>query len=249
MKQSEQSAQQALPSVWTRPERRRRDQPALSREQIVATALELLDSEGIDALSMRKLGARLGAGAASLYTHVANKDELIELAVDEVYGEVELPEAGGAADGEWRAAAAQCAHGLRAAFLRHPWIASVLGEAGLSHLGPNMLRMSEAMLGVFEDAGFPLEEADQAVNTLSAYVIGAATSEAAWLTLLTRSGRSEQEWVEHLWPAAERAVEPYPRLRRLYATRRAQDAEGARGDAFGTGLDSVLDGLATRLRG
>ncbi|WP_435835385.1 TetR/AcrR family transcriptional regulator [Streptomyces avermitilis] len=81
-----------IQSVWTRP-RGGRERPVLSREQIVAEALRLLDSEGIDALSMRKLGNRLSAGATSLYRHVANKDELIELAVDEIYGEIGLSDA------------------------------------------------------------------------------------------------------------------------------------------------------------
>ncbi|MGW6235329.1 TetR/AcrR family transcriptional regulator [Streptomyces sp. NPDC055094] len=236
---------QPFPSVWTRPRRQRREQPALSREQIVATALQLLDAEGIDALSMRKLGTRLNAGATSMYSHVATKDELIELVVDEVYGEIELPDAG---DPErWREAVTRCAHSLRAAFLRHPWIVSVLGEVGMAYLGPNMMRLFESLLTVFEEAGFPLPKADQAVNTVVSFVIGVSTSEAAWLTMLARSGRSEQEWTEQVWPAAERAVAPYPRLRRLYAAQRGQDMGGAREDGFDGGLACVLDGLETRL--
>ncbi|MFE4371030.1 TetR/AcrR family transcriptional regulator [Streptomyces sp. NPDC056835] len=236
--------EQPFPSVWTRPRRQRREQPALSREQIVSTALQLLDAEGIDALSMRKLGTRLNAGATSMYSHVANKDELIELIVDEVYGEIELPDAGDPA--RWRATVTHWAHSLRSAFLRHPWIVPMLGEAGVAHLGPNMLRLSESLLTVFEEAGFSLPEADRAVNTVASYVIGISTSEAAWVTMLARSGRSEQEWTERLWPAAERAAAPYPRLRRLYAAQRGQDMGGAREDNFDGGLVCVLDGLETR---
>ncbi|MFE2747149.1 TetR/AcrR family transcriptional regulator [Streptomyces scopuliridis] len=236
--------EQPFPSVWTRPRRQRREQPALSREQIVSTAIELLDAEGIDALSMRKLGTRLNAGATSMYSHVANKDELIELVVDEIYGEIELADAGDPA--EWRATTTRCAHSLRSAFLRHPWIVSVLGEVGVAYLGPNILRLSESLLTVFEEAGFSLAEADEAVNTVVSYVIGISTSEAAWLTALARSGRSEQEWMDRLWPAAEQAVAPYPRLRRLYAAQRGQDRGGAREDHFDGGLACVLDGLEAR---
>jgi AcrR family transcriptional regulator len=236
---------QPFSSVWTRPQRQRREQPALSREQIVSAALRLLDADGIDALSMRKLGTRLNAGATSMYTHVANKDELIELVVDEVYGEVEAPRTG---DGTgWRAAITRCAHSTRSTLLRHPWIVSVLGEAGVAYLGPNMLRLSEAMLAVFEEAGFSLEAADQAVNTVVAYVIGVSTSEAAWLTMLARSGQSEQEWADRLWPAAEQAVQAYPRLRKLYAAQRGQNVGGTRDDNFAGGLECVLHGLAARL--
>ncbi|MFE9096506.1 TetR/AcrR family transcriptional regulator [Streptomyces sp. NPDC007264] len=239
------SPEQVIQSVWTRP-RGGREQPALSREQIVAEALRLLDSEGIDALSMRKLGNRLGAGATSLYRHVANKDELIELAVDEIYGEIEVPEAADPA--RWREDAARCAHDLRATMLRHPWIASVLGEMGMSYLGPNWMRLSEAMLGLFTTAGFPAGEADRAVATVVAYVTGMATSEAAWLTVLARSGQDEQEWVERLWPAAERAAQAYPRLREGYAEQRGKDPRAAREEGFQYGLERVLDGLETRLR-
>ncbi|GGY94012.1 TetR family transcriptional regulator [Streptomyces poonensis] len=230
--------------MWTRP-RGGREQPALSRDQIVAEALRLLDSEGIDALSMRKLGNRLGAGATSLYRHVANKDELIELAVDEIYGEIEVPDTADPA--RWREDAARCAHSLRATMLRHPWIASVLGQMGLSYLGPNYMRISEAMLSVFTTAGFPPEEADQAMATVIAYVTGMATSEAAWLTVLARSGQNEEEWIERLYPAAEQAAQAYPHLREGLAGQRGKNPRTAREEGFQYGLDRVLDGLATRV--
>ncbi|WP_221352249.1 TetR/AcrR family transcriptional regulator [Streptomyces beigongshangae] len=233
-------------SVWTRPQGKR-EQPALSREQIVSQAVRLLDAEGIDALSMRKLGSRLGAGATSLYRHVANKDELIELAVDEIYGEIEVPDSGDPA--RWRDDVARCARSLRATMLRHPWIASVLGEMGMSYLGPNAMRMSETLLTVLTRAGFPAAEADPAGTTVVAYVTGTATSEAAWLTVLARSGQSEQEYVSGLWPAAEEAVRAYPHLRDGYAGQREKDPAKTREEGFEYGLARVLDGLATRVTG
>jgi AcrR family transcriptional regulator len=236
--------QQGFQSVWTRP-RTGREQPALSREHIVSEALRLLDEEGIDALSMRKLGGRLGAGATSLYRHVANKDELIELAVDEVYGEIEVTASPDPAT--WRTDTARCAHSLRATILRHPWIASVLGETGMSYLGPNWMRVSEAMLKLLTTAGFPADEADRVLGTLVAYVTGMATSEAAWLTVLARSGQDEQTLVERLWPAAEEAAQDYPLLREGYAEQRGADPRTAREEGFQYGLERVLDGLATRL--
>ncbi|MFC7106081.1 TetR/AcrR family transcriptional regulator [Nonomuraea rubra] len=138
-----------IPSVWARPPKERQ-QPLLTRESIVAEAVRLLDEEGADNLSMRRLGSRLGAGATSLYRHVANKDELLELALDAVYGELPLPDTG-----EWRSTVTEVSRALRATILRHPWLAAELAEAGLAYLGPNVLRQSEFMLGVMEDAGFP----------------------------------------------------------------------------------------------
>jgi AcrR family transcriptional regulator len=237
------------PSVWTRP-RGGREQPALSRDQIVSEALRLLDADGIDALSMRKLGNRLGAGATSLYRHVANKDELIELAVDEIYGEVELPSPSDDRDGDganWRTETARCAHSLRRTILRHSWIASAFGETGMSHLGPNSMRLSEAMLTTFIRAGFPPHEAGQAGSTVFSYVIGMATTEAAWLTALARTGQTEQEWVERLYPAAEQAAQDYPHLREDYAEQRGKDPARTREEDFEYGLARVLDGLESRL--
>ncbi|WP_188190071.1 TetR/AcrR family transcriptional regulator [Nonomuraea sp. SYSU D8015] len=237
--------EQPIPSVWARP-RKEREQPVLSRGHIVAEAVRLLDEEGLDALSMRRLGSRLGAGATSLYRHVANKDELFELAVDEVYGELPLPEIGDPAD--WRAAVTKIAHELRATILRHPWVATKLGEAGLAYLGPNVLRRSEYLLGLFEGAGFPLKEADRAENAVTAYVLGVSTTEAAWLSMVARSGQSPQEWAERLWPAAERAVQDFPRLRARYAEQRASALADENDDAFDYGLQRILDGLESRLR-
>ncbi|MFJ8916768.1 TetR/AcrR family transcriptional regulator [Amycolatopsis sp. NPDC102389] len=229
-------------SVWMRPPKRKREQPSLSREQIVSQAIELLDGGGVDALSMRKLGARLGVAAPSMYTHVATKDELVELVVDAVYGEVALPE-----EGPWRVTAGRFARDLRSVFLRHPWLGSLLGETGVAYLGPNVLKMSEAALALFEDAGFSLDDADLAWNTVMAFVVGRATSEAAWLTTLERGGQSEAEWKERLWPAAEQAVRDHPRLKKLYAARRRQDPGETNEADFERGLDCVFDGLATRL--
>ncbi|MFF2939814.1 TetR/AcrR family transcriptional regulator C-terminal domain-containing protein [Streptomyces niveus] len=236
--------QKPIASVWTRP-RRTREQPSLSREQIVTEAVQLLDAEGVEALSMRKLGTRLGAGATSLYRHVASKDELIELLVDEVYGELELPDP---ADGDdWRDSVAAGARSLRAMVLRHPWVATMLGQVGLVHLGPNMMRMSERMLARFEAAGFPPDEVDQALSTLISYVIGTAASEAAYLAAIARSGMSEREWVAGLLPAVEEAARELPRLREGAVAQRDRDPAEIREDSFTYGLDRVLDGLETRI--
>lgn len=234
---------QPIPSVWARP-RPKREQPSLSRDRIVSEAIQLLDAEGIDALSMRSLGARLGAGATSLYRHVANKDELIELVVDEIYGEVRVPAADPA---HWRAAVTDSAHSLRSMVLRHPWVVSVLGQVGLAYLGPNLMRQSERMLALFRAAGFAADEADQAMNLLIAYVIGMTTSEAAYLSVLARSGQNEQDWLESLRPTTEEALQEYPLLRDGRATVQTKDPEQLRADSFVYGVERILDGLESRL--
>ncbi|WJV47366.1 TetR/AcrR family transcriptional regulator [Streptomyces flavofungini] len=233
-------------SVWTRPQRSRREQPALSRDQIVAEAIALLDEDGIDALSMRKLGTRLNAGATSLYTHVSNKDELIELVVDRVYGEIEVPKA--ASRAEWRAAALECGNNVRSAILGHPWIASVLGEMGMSYLGPNMMRLTEDMLELFESGGFDLDQGELALKTIWSYVLGTAATEAAWMTALARSGQGQDEWLASMASVAEQAMAPYPRMRRLHAEQGTSGVVETRRSNFDRGLDCILDGLEAQRR-
>jgi hypothetical protein len=149
----------------------------------------------------------------------------------------------------WRDAATSTAHSLRGMVRRHPWLGTLLGGIGLSYLGPNVLRSSDRTLALFEAAGFSLAEADAATNTLGGYVIGIAITEAAWLTALTRSGRTEEQWAAEVWPAARDAVRSYPNLSRLYAlSEDGGDPQQVREGSFDYGLARVLDGLEVTLR-
>ncbi|GEB62223.1 TetR/AcrR family transcriptional regulator C-terminal domain-containing protein [Streptomyces gardneri] len=237
-----------VPSVWTR-QQSAPDQPALSRTAIVREAVVMLDADGIEALSMRKLGARLNAGATSLYRHVATKDELMELAVDEVAAEITVPPADAARGGAgWRAAATEAAASFRATALRHPWLSSVLGQAGLAYLGPNLMSYSERLAALFTAAGFP--EPSRAIDTLLSYVIGMSTTEAAWLTTVARSGDTEGEFIARLMPAAQQAAAGHDHLAEAYAdaaVRAPVDPVALRDAKFAYGLDVVLDGLEMRL--
>jgi AcrR family transcriptional regulator len=230
-----------IPSVWAR-QRREPDQPALSRAAIVREAIVMLDADGIEALSMRKLGARLNAGATSLYRHVATKDELMELAVDEVFSEITVPAAGGP---DWRAAVTEAAQSFRATALRHRWLASVLGQAGLAYLGPNLMSYSERIAALFVAAGFP--EPERAIETVLSYVIGVSTTEAAWLTTVSRSGETEAAFIARLLPAAEQAAAGYEHLADAHTPRETLDPVEIRDGKFRYGLDVVLDGLALRM--
>lgn len=235
-----------IESVWTRPKRgRRREQPALSQEQIVGAAIKLLDADGLDALSMRKLGAELGAVATAVYWHVANKEELLELVVDHVYGELEVPEITDAS--EWRQGAIATAFSLRAIIQRHPWLAATMADVGVTYIGPNLMAVSDRMLALYETGGFELIEADQASKTLIGYVLGLAGNEAATLTKLARTGETVEQWVAKAWPAAERAAENHPRMKALYAAYADRDMSANADGTFTYGLDRILDGLELRL--
>src|SRR3954453_8973113 len=93
---------------WTRPDFRPRGaHPALGREQIVRAAMEIADAEGLEAISMRRVAAGLGAGTMSLYWYVAGKDELLDLMVDAAFGEFRIPDR---PTGDWRADLRLIAH-------------------------------------------------------------------------------------------------------------------------------------------
>ncbi|WP_191892451.1 TetR/AcrR family transcriptional regulator C-terminal domain-containing protein, partial [Streptomyces griseoaurantiacus] len=177
-----------VPTVWARGRARRGQGPTLSREQIVRAAVELLDAEGADGLSMRRLGAKLGAGATSLYWHVANKDELLELAFDEVMGEVPLVEP----SGDWRADLLGFADGMRAMMFRHPWVVALFGTS--PNVGPHGLRQSDAAARILVAGGFAVEDVDNAISVVMDYVIGSAATELAWILRVRREGVDVERW-------------------------------------------------------
>src|SRR5215469_9991688 len=109
------------PPPWQRlPDRRaRRRREPISRDAIVTAAVELLDREGLAALSMRRLAEELGTGAASLYWHVGSKDGLLDLVFDHIIGEGKVPEPD---PGRWQEQLKEVARAQRDASLRHPWL-------------------------------------------------------------------------------------------------------------------------------
>jgi len=157
------------PPPWQRapdrPSRRRRD--PISRDAIVTAAIGLLDREGLGALSMRRLAEELGTGAASLYWHVGSKDGLLDLVLDQVIGELKIPDP----DPEhWREQLKQVARDQRAGSLRHPWVVRV--SIGRIPMGPNALRFSERVLAILRAGGLPPHLAVQGYLLLIATING-----------------------------------------------------------------------------
>lgn len=229
-------------SVWMRPRRTRGAQPTLSREQIVTAAVELLDASGLDGLSMRRLGEKLGAGATSLYWHVANKDELLELVADEVMGEVDVPDV---AEAGWRASAAAFTRGVRAMILRHPWILGILHMQPL--VGPNAMRISDRLVVTLTEAGFTGPELAHASTVLMSHAIGSGTIESAQRAFLERSGKSATEIMEEMQPYIDTLAAEYPNYHAWWLENghdtRITDIERLREDSFAFGLERLLDGL------
>ncbi|MQY33047.1 hypothetical protein SRB17_10070 [Streptomyces sp. RB17] len=213
----------------------------LTQEQIVRTAVRLLDDEGLEGLNMRSLGKRLGAAATAVYWHVKNKDDLLLLAADRVWHEIDLPALDGA---DWRATATVMADRLHAMLVRHPWLVQAIGSHVL--YGTGKARYDDRLLGVFETAGFTPEEADRAAGALVTYVLGNAlgTSAAASLTRkLRRAGEDAEGLVSETLAKAAEAAEPFPRLRERLGTAAAAEYGKAPDGSYAAGLRALLDGL------
>ncbi len=162
------------PPPWQRlPDRpaRRRKEP-ISRDAIVAAAIQLLDREGLAALSMRRLAEELGTGAASLYWHVGSKDGLLDLVLDQIIGEYQVPDPDPA---RWREQLKDVARAQRALSLRHPYLVRV--SIGRIPMGPNALRFSERMLAILRAGGLPPHLAVQGHLLLIATVNGFTVDE------------------------------------------------------------------------
>ena len=124
----------------------RRDR-GLSRAEIIKAAIAVADAEGPEAISMRRIARELNAGAMSLYWYVGSKEELLDLMLDSIEAEIEVPEP----SGDWRADLGAFAHRTRAAMSRHRWAMEFIGSRPPS--GPNDVRNLERLLGLLDGTG------------------------------------------------------------------------------------------------
>lgn len=207
----------------------------LSRDRIVHAAIELADAAGLEAVSLRKVAAELDAGPMRLYGYIATKDELLDLMVDEVYGEMTLPAAG-----DWRTVLRSLAHGTRQAAHRHEWFVDLLG--GRPHFGPNALAYVEASLASLDGHFDDIDTVLHAVSAVQAYVLGAVRREITERRAERATGLTERQWQAATGPYMSRmlATGNYPTLAKVM-----HDSTDAAPDVvFDTGLDYVLDGIA-----
>jgi AcrR family transcriptional regulator len=164
------SSAEPLPAPpWSRapqrPQRRRRD--PLTQEAIVDTALEVLDADGLDLLSMRHVARELNASAAALYWHVGSKDGLLDLLFDRVIGEQHVPEPDPA---HWREQLKQVARTMRATILGHRDIVRL--SIGRVPMGPNALRYADRVLAILRGGGLPDELAVAGFQLMFSVVLG-----------------------------------------------------------------------------
>ena len=205
--------------------------PPVSRERVLRTAVDLADEGGIDAVSMRKLGQRLGVEAMALYRHVRDKDDLLDALADNVLQEIEPPRP----DPDWRTALRGQVLAARAVMVRHPWAPGLLIERGTA--GPAALQRIEAVLATLFGAGFSIDLAHHSLHVLSSRIFGFSQD------LFDDSPRGRE-------PGPMPPMDLYPNVGRMA---QAASHEGGLGYCdddveFAFGLDLILDGLE-RLRG
>lgn len=150
-----------------------RTRSPLTRQRVLAEAVDLADGEGVESLTMRRLAQRLGVEPMSLYHHVANKaallDGVVEVVVEEILAEVTRLEAAAPLD-EWRAALRRRVLAARAVLLRHPWAPALVVRS--EHVGPGVARYFDGVLGILLAGGFSYDLAHHALHALGSRALG-----------------------------------------------------------------------------
>ncbi|MDJ0463572.1 TetR/AcrR family transcriptional regulator C-terminal domain-containing protein [Streptomyces sp. H27-C3] len=215
----------------------------LTRDRIVRAAVALADTEGLAALSMRGVAARLGVAAMSPYRYVTSKDDLVLLMADAVYGESAYPSAVDAPEG-WRARLELGAHTLWVLHRRHPWLAHI-GSLGRPLMLPNLMVHAEWALSALDGHGLGAETLMNLHVLVYAHVQGLAVHLEREAQAEAATGLSEDDWMERQTPALEALASSgaFPTFAKVHGS--LGDGYDLKLDAlFELGLTAMLDGLA-----
>jgi AcrR family transcriptional regulator len=215
------------------PQRPASDRQPLSRDRVLRAALRLADEDGIDKLTMRKLGQVLGVEAMSLYNHVRNKEDLLDGLIDLVFAEVPLP----SADIAWKEAMRRRGVDLRGALSRHRWAIGLM-ESRTSP-GPATLRHHDSVLGCLFAAGFSMELTAHAYAALDSYIYGFALQEQG----LPMEGPEKTAALAEVM-LAQFPADLFPHLAAFTAEHVLTPGYDFAAE-FEFGLDLILDGLET----
>ena len=230
------------PAPWRRAPASARKAPArvLSQEAVVDAGMRVLDAEGFDALSMRRVAAELGTGPASLYAHVANKGELLDLMIDRVAGEYDFPEADPA---RWQEQLKEMARTQRRIFQSHPGIARAI--LGRLPLGPNGLDAMEGFLSLVRAGNVPDRAASWAGDIFAAFITSNVFEEEVHRQ--TDDGIESEEQLEE-WLGQLRdyiGTLPKDRFPNLTEVAGPMFESGGPDGRFEFGLDLLVRGLAS----
>jgi AcrR family transcriptional regulator len=225
--------------LWARPapgERR----PAHTRESIAAAALQIADTRGFEAVTMRNVATELGAGTMTLYHYVRNKDELAALMSEAIMSEIVIP-ADELPDG-WREGLAEIARRTRRVFAAHPWIVEHFDDEQ-AQAGPSTLRHVEQTLAMAARTGLPLDERLEITGMVDDYVIGYA--------IRNREPEADRQHLESMaeYLQTQIATGEFPHLAELMGDDPGAAIErimhlASLEERFERGLQRLLDGIA-----
>ncbi|WP_369390402.1 TetR/AcrR family transcriptional regulator [Streptomyces sp. CG1] len=229
-----QGARSARASVWLEEKARRGgrsgSQPSgLDRDRITGASMRLLDAEGLEKFSMRRLAAELNVTAMSLYWYVDTKDDLLELALDAAFGELRLPDPDAAGE-DWHEQLRRLATEYRALLVRHPWLSPLAGR--YLNIGPNSLAFSRVVQRVVRRAGLPAHGITGAISAVFQFVYGYGTIESHFAARVAAAGMTPDEYFR----LAMDAVSETPETAEVI--RESKDIMAARG---GDTVQEMLD--------
>lgn len=232
----------SVPVPPWRAERRKAPRRSLSREAIVTTALRVVDAEGLDALSMRRVAQELDTGAASLYAHVANKEELLELLLDRIQTDVRRPEPD---PQRWQEQIKEMAREGRRVLVTHRDLARAAIGQGIPS-GPNALLNAEAMLAILKAGGLSDQVCAYGVDALALFVTATAVEDSL---LVNGVGWTDTTRAEHVKRVRE-YFGSLPPARFPHITGMVEALTRDEGDErFEFGLDLLVSGLARHAAG
>ncbi|MFJ8039873.1 TetR/AcrR family transcriptional regulator [Kitasatospora sp. NPDC096147] len=225
-----------LPESWPGPGKAAAKRRPLSRDRIVEAALGIVETEGLDALSMRRVAQELETGAASLYAHVSNKDELLEQLLDRVYAEIAIEPPDPA---RWQEQVKDHLRRARKVLTSHGDLARAAMAANVP-VSPHALDNAEAMLALLKAGGLDDLTASYGVDVLSMFVTATAVEESTRGDLSTDQVQQYSDRVRSYFESIP--AERYPLVTALAAelTRNVGD------ERFEFGLDILVAGLARR---
>nr|WP_202542726.1 TetR/AcrR family transcriptional regulator C-terminal domain-containing protein [Streptomyces sp. SID2563] len=219
--------------LWREQDRPRRGRkPAFSREAITAAAVAVADAEGIDAVTMRRVAAEVGAGVMSLYSYAPDKETLLDLMIDHVSGELPTD---GPLTGDWRADLKTIGRHQRANMLRHPWLPAAVQARRT--LGPRTLAFVEHALAALRPIGLDGAARLEIFAQLTSFVAAQVAYEVGQARAAQNPGRAAAEAVYLAEVAADGS---HPELAEALATAGRPVTPDAMFDRF---LTRLVDGL------
>lgn len=211
--------------------------PALSREQIIAKAIAIADTGGINALSMRKLAGELNIQAMSLYHYFKTKDELIAQMADTLVTDIEFGESEANQANDWRAIMLTRAKSAKAVFLKHTWLPFVLDSQIQS--GVKRLEYLNNYIGILRNAGFPIILSLRVTSLIDSYIYGYCRQ----LTHVSDSDKSPEELAEDFADCFDSSGFPFLSEATSLVIDQGYDEEAD----FLFGLNVILNGVSLEL--